>query len=159
MNEELLPGNYTGLCTGEVKYGRGEKGEQVALELQMPDGETYVWSILYFSPLARERSIAKLKACGWTGKGDIGSQVKEHPVRFQIKFEMYAKTPDAEPERKIKVDIFDGAGGFKIKNEMTDSERDNFIASLTGSGDARSYPAEWDGTGVEPKPPRFSLDK
>lgn len=150
--DEIPAGRYTGTCTGELQFGNsGDNGtETMAVEIQMPDGDRTVWSTLYFSQAAKEMSKAKLKACGWSGKGNVAEQIRGKSVKFSIKYEEY------QGDRKMKVNIFDGNGGFKFKNEMSESARDQFLASLEedeGPGAAPSSPgpAKAGGKGGYPK--------
>lgn len=149
MSEQVdLTGYHDGICTGDVQVGYSSNGtEQVAIGIQLKggpgDGFT-VTSVLYFTADAKDMSIEKLKACGWSGKGMLDAQIKGHPVRVGISYDEY------QGKVTMKVNIVDGNRGFKMKNLMTDSAKSDFFARLEAEASAppkeeqKGYPADWD---------------
>lgn len=142
---KLAAGNYDMICTGEVQYGQSNNGtDQVGIELDI--GGVVVTSILYFSPGAKPFSLTKLKACGWSGNGDIGSQIKGNTVKGRVKYEEY-KTDQGELKTSMKVDIFDGGGGIVFQKPMSDSQKASFLTGLAQGAPAApagGYPSTWD---------------
>lgn len=181
QNTPAIPaGNYDGVCTGEVQYGQSSNGvDQVGVEVEIsiPRGEgafepSRVTSILYFSSNAKPYSLSKLKACGWSGSGDIAPQIKGKPCRIGIKYEPYTNPETDETKQTMKVNIFDGGGGITFQKPMSDSQKSNFLATLSQGASAPTqaggYPASWDQNGpakpIQATPQtqpsgRFSLGK
>lgn len=146
--KHLAEGYYDAVCTGEVQFGHSSKGtEQVGIGLMVDD--TFVTSILYFSDAAKQASIDKLKACGWSGSGIIADQIKGKTVRVGVKYEEY------EGKMQLRVSIFDRSGGMQFQNKMDAQKQASFMKELeaaakvapTAKKPAGGYPADWDKPG------------
>jgi len=142
-------GSYDAVCTGEVQYGTTSNGnDQIGLSLEVhgPEGfeAFFCTALLYFSPNAKQMSIAKLKACGWSGSGDIGPQIQGKPCRVGISYEEY------KGEQKMKVNIYDRPPGIKFDKPMDEQQKSKFLASLAASAGGptkptnNGYPPGWD---------------
>jgi len=151
-NNELR-GDYDGTLTGEVEYGRSASGgHQIAIEVQL-EHET-VWSVLAFAGKAHSISLSKLRACGYAKPGEIGPQIKGNPVRVRVSYHDW-ENDEGDTKRIMDVNILDGAGRFKFRNEMSDSDKDTFLRSLAGNDSG--YPPDWDE--VPAQAGSFSLNK
>lgn len=155
--QDLIPaGNCDAVCTGEVQYGESSKGtEQIGVGLEI--GGHLATAILYFSAEATQYSIPKLKACGWSGSGDIGPQIKGKRCRVSVKYENYTNPETGETSRNMKINIFDGNGGMKFEKPMDEQRKSRFLTSLAqkaaGSGAPQQvggYPPSWDQSGPGP---------
>lgn len=161
----LIPvGDYAFEVTGEVMYGKGTKGEQVALELEltMPDGgKRRGWTVLFFSPDAQQYAIDRLKTIGW--QGGLVEKTKGARGRARVTHEKYTK--DGQTKTKATIEILTGAG-FKFNNPLSDSEKEGFLARIAqfqppaGNGAKGGYPPNWDQPGPGGAAPTsdFSLD-
>lgn len=128
-NENMIPeGYYPATVTGEVEYGNGQKGEQVAiqLEIELPDGIRVAWTKLFFSPDAQQYAMERLEAIGWKG-GPI-ERTKGAKCRVGVKHESYEK--DGERKTAAKVTIVTG-GGFKFDRPLDDNQKASFLQRLS----------------------------
>lgn len=168
--QDTIPaGNYDAVCTGDVQYGETSKGnDQIGIQLDIQGH--LATAILYDTPGARPYTIAKLKACGWTG-GDIGPQIKGKPCRVSVKYEPWTNPETGETSRNMKVDIYDGSGGITFSKPMSDSKKSQFLASLSQAAGVAQQggPDPWEVNGHQPPTQstqtqtapagRFSLNK
>jgi hypothetical protein len=144
----LAAGIYDMLCTGEVQYGTSTAGfDEVAVQVEVEDRR--LTAKMYFSPSSEAFSRAKLKACGYSGTGDIGPQIKGHVVKGSIKHDTYQDKTTGEMKVSMKVNIFDGeGGGVQVQKPMSDSQKANFLARLATPGappgPGGGYPPAWD---------------
>ena len=166
----ILPiGDYNAVVTGEVQYGTGAKGEQVAIQLAltMPDGtQRLAWTKLFFSPDAIQYAMERLKTIGWPGGNTLIEKCKDAKCRVRVKHTSY-ENDRGEQKVGAEVDILTG-GGFAMKNPLDEAKKVGFLQRISqyvpptngakGGAPAAGggYPANWDAGAAAPDD--FSLD-
>lgn len=153
---DIPSGVYKGRgVAGSDQYGVGDKGEQVAVDLNLSDLGRLVTTILHFSEAAAPYSIDRLKLMGWKG-GDTFDGIDENEVPVRISYEQWTSPETQTAEWKMKVDII--ATRFSFKTPMNDAQKRGFFAKLNqiasqhGGAPARPAGPPPAGAGALPPP-------
>lgn len=155
MNDEYKEGYYKGRAVaGSARFGNAASGgEQLALDLHVPELGRSFTTVLSFAGKAGPYSIERMKACGWKGGADKSLPgIDTNEVDVSISYENYTNG-QGETKRQLRVQI--ATGGFAFKAPMNDKQIGGFLANLTkqmggsvkGQPMNQGYPAELDDLG------------
>ena len=121
---------------GSEDFGMSDKGEQLALGVEIPSLSRRFTVFMSFSDAAMKYSVEKLRACGWTGE-DITNLagVSKNEVDISVKYETW------KGEERMKVDIYAGGGRVKLDNPLDERQKREFAARMKGFLKSSATPA------------------